>query len=929
MLRLLIVIPLVGFCLISVGLWQVNAQVQRIRILSPTYITEVPSGLQVAITAAESLNDYTAQQHGDRFQLIIPRASISVFEGNIYKGRIVNISTERRGSDAVFLFKFSPDYAARIKPGINRLDIFVTRNESAKIEDSSALPSNVNKSLSPAPSSANKETAKVPIHNTRTSPPAILAIPPATTSVKNAGETMAGNNGVVPPPQLTNRPDSANRAVRIQRVSRAPRLEDFLNNTPRQAETEITDFRQWTPNDGDSATRQTKAYLSYDDSNLYVVFVCKETPDQIRAHMAKREAINSDDNVRVMLDTFHDRRRAYVFIVNPLGIQRDGITAEGQNDDYSFDTLWHSKGQLTADGYVVWMAIPFKSLRFSNDAVQSWGIALGRSIRHKNEEVYYPHITQREQGFIRQAATLNGIEKISSGRNIQLTPYNAFSTERALDTSGENPVFRTRNEIRGGMDAKIVFRNAITLDLTFNPDFSQVESDEPQVTINRRYETFFPEKRPFFIENANFFSTPENLFFSRRIIEPEFGARFTGKLGKWAVGGLAIDDRAPGKLVSPSDADYRRRAFAGVFRVQREFGEQSSIGALITSYNFGASSNRVYSLDARHKLNKNWFFSGQLMRSYNKRSNGSRLSGPAYLANLSRSGERFNYNLTYTDRSRDFRSRLGFIRRVDVRSIDQYASYEWRPQKFGINRIVPSGYGSANWNRQGHLQDWYAGGGLSIELTNLTGIKFDRSESYELYLDKGFRTENNSISVYSDKLDWLSLYGGYNWGTTINYSPPNEISPFKADSSGGYAGLSFRPNTQIRFDQSYIYSSLSKNGDEFILGSDAPASIFYNHIFRSKLNYQFNRELSLRAIIDYNAVLPNPSLINLERDKRLTSDVLLTYLINPGTALYIGYTDLRENLLIAPETSSLIHTKFPITSTGRKVFVKFSYFFQY
>jgi hypothetical protein len=161
----------------------------------------------------------------------------------------------------------------------------------------------------------------------------------------------------------------------------------------------------------------------------------------------------------------------------------------------------------------------------------------------------------------------------------------------------------------------MVVKDAFTLDLALNPDFSQVESDEPQVTINQRYEVFFPEKRPFFMEKASVFNTPEQLFFTRRIVDPQFGARLTGTEGRWSLGVLAADDRAPGKLLAGDDSMSGDRAVDGVFRIEREFGRQSHIGALATSYNFGSSFNQVASLDTRIELGGNWSWLAQASTS--------------------------------------------------------------------------------------------------------------------------------------------------------------------------------------------------------------------------------------------------------------------------------------------------------------------------
>src|SRR6266403_2217964 len=283
---------------------------------------------------------------------------------------------------------------------------------------------------------------------------------------------------------------------RIPRVHRAPKLEDFLENQPREAELTVTDFRQNSPGDGAPATEPTTAYLSHDDKNLYVVFVCQDESGAVRAHLSRREGSDQDDGVGVLLDTFRDFHRAYFFFSNPLGVQTDAIYTEGQGYDLSFDTLWGSSGRVTKDGYVVFFSIPFKSLRFSHGPEQTWGVALYRTILRKSEYDYWPYVTQRVQGLAQQFAPVSGLEHVSPGRNIQLIPYGLLASSHFLNqpTNGTAPGFSDVFEHRAGLDAKFVAKDALTFDVTLNPDFSQVESDDPQVTINQRFAVRFPEK---------------------------------------------------------------------------------------------------------------------------------------------------------------------------------------------------------------------------------------------------------------------------------------------------------------------------------------------------------------------------------------------------------------------------------------------------
>ncbi|GBC80905.1 hypothetical protein HRbin10_00008 [bacterium HR10] len=726
--------------------------------------------------------------------------------------------------------------------------------------------------------------------------------------------------------------------LRLARVSSPPRLDDYRQGARPAGSVCVSDFRQREPGDGTPVSLETTACLSYDRHHLYVVFICKDDPAKVRARLSRREAIFEDDLVGVILDTFHDRRRAYLFLVNPLGIQADGITGEGQEDDYSFDTLWYSEGRLTEDGFIVWMAIPFRSLRFPATRTQTWGIALARGIPRLNEQAFWPYITRRVAGFLQQLATLEGLEDISPGRNWQFIPYGTFAAARFLDLSSAGaPAWRREVEGRGGMDAKFVLRDAFTLDLTVNPDFSQVESDDPQVTINQRFEVFFPEKRPFFLENAGFFQTLENLFFSRRIVDPQFGARMTGKVGRWAVGALAMDDRAPGRLVPPSDPAHGRRAAIGVLRVQREFAEQSSLGVLFTRRSFRAQSNSVLALDTLLRFGRHWTLTGQIMRSFTQRD-GARSSGPAYSLDLSYSGRRFFYSGEYVDRSPRFQSQLGFIRRVDVRQTEHFVRYRWFREGRRLQSFGPNVFALANWDRRGRLQDWVINGGFQWQFAGPTAASFRRSESFELFRDIGFRKHETLFNVETAWLRWLSIGGEFRFGTGINFYPPPGMSPFSATTRNAELSLTLRPTSQLRVSQVYLYSRLGTSrasahpsGEPTALRSSGEqVSIFNNHLLRTKVTYQFTRELSLRAILDYAAVLPNPALVRAEREKRIAVDILLTYLVNPWTALYVGYTDRWENLGLDPTSPEGIRRiGAPTQSVGRQVFVKFSYLFRF
>jgi hypothetical protein len=709
----------------------------------------------------------------------------------------------------------------------------------------------------------------------------------------------------------------ARPSITIARAAVPPRIEDYLSGE-RRAGTRVDGFLQRNPGDLTPASQRTEAYLSYDAQNVYAVFVCRlGDPSRLRAHMARRESIFSDDHVVLFLDTFNDRQRSYMFFSTPLGIQADGIQSDGQQDDFSFDTVWQSRGVMTSFGYVVWMAIPFKSLRFHpSDGPQSWGIALSRSIPTDNEQVFWPGITNRISGFASQFAEARGFDGVSAGRNIQAIPYATFTGARFLDAPAE--AFDSRTEGRAGVDAKVVVRDAMTLDFTANPDFSQVESDEPQVTVNQRFEVFFPEKRPFFLENAGFFQTPVTLFFSRRLRDPQLGARLTGKVGDWAVGALAMDDRAPGHAVPPGSPLFGDRALNAVVRARREWG-QSSVGALVTSRDFGNSSSRVAALDTRQRLNDRWFFDGQAVVSDTDLA-AAATRDASYYAGLSRAGRGLTYQLTYQDVGRNFVAPLGFVPRVDVRQATSFASYRWRPKQGRVQAFGPNSFVQGTWDHDGQLQDWLVRFPFEVDFARQTGVFVRHAQAYERVGGIEFREWENLLNAFSSAFGWMDLSLNLANGTRPNFYPATGL-PTLGSFVDASLSLTLRPASQLLIDETYLYSHLGERaGDR--------RTIFDNHIVRTKVNYQFTRALSLRAIVDYNAILSNPDLVALPRTKHLTGDILMTYLLSPGTALYVGYTNGFDNLALDPVTG-LRPTRNPSTSTGRQFFVKTSYLFRF
>jgi len=750
----------------------------------------------------------------------------------------------------------------------------------------------------------------------------------------------------------------------VPRVDRAPTLEDFLDMKPGPAVdgklAKVTDFRQTRPTDGKQSTERTEAYLGYDSENLYVVFIAFDSePQKLRARMVSRENFVSehgdmvDDGVSVSLDTFNDQRRGYVFQVNPYGVQWDGIYSDNRGFDSSFDAVWHSRAKITGRGFVIWIAIPFKSLRFPPATEQTWGILLNRDIPRKSEVVFWPIYSSKINGYINQAAPMKGLKNISPGRNMQFIPYGAVRSFRALDERDANaPAFRGRRaELDGGVDAKFVFKDSLVLDVAVNPDFAQVESDEPQVTANERFEVFFPEKRPFFLENSSFFQTPINLLFTRRIADPQFGLRLTGKLGKWAVGALFADDEAPGKSVPKNDPMAGQRAFFGALRASRDIFKQSTIGFFYSDREFRGDlagrilsdlpdiaqtrSNRVAGIDGRFRLDQSWVAAVQAATSTSRFLDGTRSAGPAYEATLNRRGRQFNANSRFSDRSPGFSADVGFIPRKDIRDFAQNLSYRWRPEGKRFIAWGPNFMAGGTWDHLGARLNWIAFTQLAFEFTAQTNFQLSYATESELLrpadfasltANRNYHRVTRGFSFTSSALRQVDVRGEFRFGQRINIDPPGTLQPELADRASGNIGMIIRPHHQLRIDNSYLFFRLTDRSNQF--------SIFNNHIIRSKWNWQFNREFSLRVILQYNALLANQVNTSLETTKNFNADLLFTYLPHPGTALYVGYNSNLENLdvtlcsLPATCATQVVRTH-RFLNDARGFFVKFSYLFRF
>lgn len=338
----------------------------------------------------------------------------------------------------------------------------------------------------------------------------------------------------------------------VPRIQTPPVIDGVIGEGEWRQAAPLTLDYQTQPGDNVAPSERTEFRVGFDSDHLYVAMRAWDSePDAVRGRVTRRDDIFGDDYVTVHLDTYNDRRRAYVFSFNPLGIQGDGLYNEGvstgRNFDANIDRTWdgviRSKGLITADGYVVEVAIPFKTLRYQAGADQRWGLHVQRWIARKAENISWRPISREVPSLLTQMGALIGLTELGGGAALDVIPTLTAAMTADRQTNGR---LANRNDYAPGVTANWAITPNMTVSATANPDFSQIEADVPQIEVNQRFPLRYAEKRPFFLEGGQFFRSPGALNFveTRQIIDPDWGAKLTGKSGRNTFAALAAGDAA-------------------------------------------------------------------------------------------------------------------------------------------------------------------------------------------------------------------------------------------------------------------------------------------------------------------------------------------------------------------------------------------------
>jgi len=532
--------------------------------------------------------------------------------------------------------------------------------------------------------------------------------------------------------------------------------------------------------------------------------------------------------------------------------------------------------------------------------------------------------------------------------------------ERTLENIDPlNPYFSSRHEEgTAGGEVKAILKDRIVFDGTINPDFSTVESDQPQFTVNQRYPVYFPELRPFFLENANYFATPINLVYTRNIVHPEYGGRVTGKIHHTNIGLFIIDDREPGQTVAPGDPLYNKRATIAVGRVSQDLGKGSSIGAIYTDYEFGQGWNRIGGVDFTWRMNNKWLAMGQMVESSTKGTVDSGTpptysAGPASNFQLQHTGHAFNLQSTYQDMSVGFQTQLGFIQASNFRNEQEHATYQWYPK----HRLIQS-YGLENnqnvafdhlGNRVFHYStfDPFILLPRNFVFAPIVGQNSDTvgpQNGYLLTQNRNFTENNGGFVARGAPFAQLNFNVQAFRSGNVNYNPvTNPVTcpatppaappcvPFLMNQETVQALFTLQPLRQLTADNTYLLDR-----DHAVANG---ALVYESQVFRTKVNYQFTRAISARVIVEYDTTLANPAETSLKRTKGVGTEALFTWLPHPGTAVYIGYNNDMQNLdrslcnrlpgggcdpnnTVAPRAANMLND-------GRQIFIKASYLLRF
>lgn len=660
---------------------------------------------------------------------------------------------------------------------------------------------------------------------------------------------------------------TADEKLELKRIEKPPRIDGAFEEEIYAEFLKVGNFFQVFPNYEKPASEKTEVFLAYDEDNLFItVKAFMQNKNSIRASICKRDAIDNDDNIEIILDPFMTHVRGYSFAVNPFGVQRDGIFDQVNNPsgpDTSWDTQFFSCGKIYDWGYLVEIKIPFKSFRFpAHKIISSWGFHISRTIADKSELDYLFYYNRNDRNLMSYEGTISLEGNLTKNLHLELIPYITM-----LKNKGENLKTRT------GISFKYGITSDITLDATANPDFSHIEADDRQIDINERYALVYEEKRSFFLEGNEIYLSLLDLFYSRRIAKPKFGAKLTGRSGKSVFGFISTYDTASFRNLKDIH-NGTEEALGNVFRYKYEFKKENYIGFFLTDRRGeDRTYNNILSIDGHFKhKNIYWDFQTAVSNSkYEQKSNGN-----AFFGSLSYADGHL-LAVAYTEQySPDFDAQLGFINRTDIKRYKGKLEYSFLPGKTYLYKYGPRLHYEyiTDWNntlQEKTLSLYFIA--RSVKNTTLTGAY---TRKYEVYNNKGYDIDKWGIRLSSYPFKFLLVSSGFEWADNIYYygTPPFLGYVHRMDMRATFIPTP-RLTAETAWQNEYFYENKDKTNQ-----------VYKINIFDIKASYLFTPSLSLRTIWEYE-----------DYSKTHYGNILLAYEYTPGTVLYLGYSsNLRDEL---------------------------------
>ncbi len=661
-----------------------------------------------------------------------------------------------------------------------------------------------------------------------------------------------------------------------------PKIDGVLNDSawkdiPIVAEPFIID----TPVYGEILPQKTEVWLTYDHDNIYVAFYCHDTePEKIKTSISRRDNLETDDYAGVDLDAMGNRQFTYVHMCNPSGTQEDLIYSAFGGENLDPDWVWYSSGNIVADGYIVEMKIPLKSLKFKSGNNVMLNIAFYRFISRNGTNAAWPQIDQ-QKGYLNSLVPVV-FEKLSPQLKLEALPVFTYGSIRDRLTPSEWS--KPDRSTQLGFGFKYGITSSLNTEITVNPDFSQVECDQFQVLVNQRYPVFYSEKRPFFMEIQNQFdlagvtgsTNMSTAIHTRNIIEPAWGGKIQGDLGKVSLGILAAGDEWPGKELdgSPNALLYKGKNANFLFgRLKYILKGDSYVGLIYTGRKFGDDSNQVIGGDIRFRLkgNHNIFFNGLFSDSQIPETM-KKSKGGAFTLTYENSRKPLNLFFSAEHYTEDFRMDSAYYYRTGITALSAYIGPNFYPAKEKIPWLVKIKYIlSANYTHD-HVTKMD-----DALLTNKVNFIFPLqgifSLSYtiqkEAWMRQSFNQVNFAASGQVQLTNWLYLSTGISYGKLLYYA-----GPFLGHKTTFSFGTILQPSNKFAQALEYRYQHFTRASDG--------EPVYDLNILVSKTTYQFNKYFFIRALIQYDSY-----------QKIVLTDILGSFTLIPGTVIYLGYGSLH------------------------------------